>query len=172
MIIRSACIEDAGVLAELYSYYVENTAATLELIPPSAEEFGKRIECILNKYPYLVLEDNGVIVGFCYAAAFRVREGYKYSVESSVYVRNGLQKNGYGKLLMNALEEKLRQMGITNINVCIVCSDRNDEHLNRGSVIFHGGLGYSQVGIFHKCAYKFNRWYDVVWMEKHIGEHN
>lgn len=172
MQIRSACVNDAEALLSIYSYYVENTAVSLELTVPTVKEFRDRISNTLNRYPYLVAEDGNGIAGFCYASEFRVREGYRFSVETSVYVKNGLQKNGYGRMLVDALTEELKKIGIRNINVCIVSSEDKDDYVTDNSLNFHKKLGFSTVGRFHKCAYKFNRWYDVVWMEKHIGEHN
>lgn len=172
MNIRSATENDADALLSIYSYYVENTAATLEITTPTVDEFRNRIITILSLFPYLVIEENGKIIGYCYASKFRVREGYKYSVETSVYVKNGFQNKGYGKILMNRLEAELVNLGIRNINVCIVCFDSENKSNNNSSMEFHRKLGFSYVGKFHKCAYKFDNWYDVVWMEKHIGPHN
>lgn len=172
MNIRSATENDADALLSIYSYYVENTAATLEITTPTVDEFRNRIITTLSLFPYLVIEENGKIIGYCYASKFRVREGYKYSVETSIYIDHKEHKRGYGKMLMLALEDKLKSQGIRNVNVCIVCSDSVDEFLDNSSLRFHKNLGFSAVGRFHKCAYKFNKWYDVMWMEKHIGEHN
>ena len=74
-------------------------------------------------------------------------------------------------MLYEALEENLKKQGILNVNACIACPQVEDEYLTKDSVRFHGKLGYKMVGTFHKCGYKFNRWYDMVWMEKFIGEH-
>lgn len=169
--IRTASTCDAKALSEIYSYYVLNTAISFEYTAPSAEEFAERIKETLKKYPYLVLEAEGEIKGYAYAGPFKTREAYKYSVENTLYLRKGEQKKGYGKILLKALEEELKQKGFTNANACIAYTDKEDELLTNNSMEFHSHMGYSLVGTFHKCAYKFDRWYDMIWMEKHIGEH-
>ena len=74
-------------------------------------------------------------------------------------------------MLYEALEEKLKAMGIQNMYACIAYLDVEDEYLTKNSAEFHEHMGFSKVGVFHKCGYKFGRWYDMVWMEKLIGEH-
>ncbi len=170
-IIRSAAPDDAAALSEIYSYYVLNTAVSFEYSAPDSEEFRKRITDTLKGYPYLVLEAEGEIKGYAYAAPFKTRPAYKYSVETTVYLKNGCQKSGYGRALVSALENELRLRGFTNANACIAYTETEDEYLTHNSMDFHSHIGYRLVGIFHKCAYKFDRWYDMLWMEKHIGEH-
>jgi phosphinothricin acetyltransferase len=151
---------------------VTNTAISYEYEVPSYEEFRQRIEAILKKYPYLVLERDGEILGYAYAAPFKPREAYRFSVETTIYLKKGLQKKGYGRILLTALENELTERGFTNANACIAYTEADDEYLNRNSMEFHSHMGYALVGRFHKCAYKFGRWYDMIWMEKHIGEHS
>ena len=170
--IRSATVEDAEKLLEIYSYYVTNTAISFEYDVPAIEEFTSRIENTLKKYPYLVLEAEGEIKGYAYSGPFKTREAYKYSVENTIYLKNGVQKKGYGKALLTELEKQLKERGFTNANVCIAFTENEDEYLNNNSTQFHGYMGYRLVGVFHKCAYKFDRWYDMLWMEKHIAEHS
>ncbi len=169
--LRYACAEDAEPLLEIYSYYVSNTAISYEYDVPSVEEFRRRIVTTLEKYPYFVLEENGVVVGYSYAGPFKVREAYRYSVETTIYLKHGFQKKGYGRILLTALETELSERGFTNANACIAFTETDDEYLNKNSMAFHSAMGYTLVGRFHKCAYKFGRWYDMIWMEKFIGEH-
>lgn len=70
------------------------------------------------------------------------------------------------------LEEILAKQGVTNVNACIAYTEHEDKHLHNDSVCFHKKLGYKTVGIFHKCAYKFDKWYDMIWMEKFIAGHS
>ena len=170
-IIRTATVNDAEALLEIYSYYVLNTAVSFECEVPSIEEFRDRIETILKRYPYIVLEVDGSVKGYAYAAPFKTRDAYKFSVEITIYLENGSQKKGYGKILLTELEKQLRDNGFTNANACIAYTETEDEYLTNNSSEFHAHMGYRFVGVFHKCAYKFNRWYDMLWMEKHIGEH-
>ena len=162
---------DAAALLDIYSYYVLNTAISFEYEVPSLQEFRSRIENILKKYPYIVLEDSDGIAGYAYAAPFKTREAYKYSVEITIYLKKGVQKRGYGRALIEFLEKELESFGYTNANACIAYTENEDEYLNNNSMQFHSHMGYRLVGRFNKCAYKFDRWYDMIWMEKHIGEH-
>ena len=76
-----------------------------------------------------------------------------------------------GRRLYEALEEKLWEMGILNLYACIAYPETEDEYLTTNSADFHAHLGYTKVGEFHKCGYKFSRWYNIIWMEKIIGKH-
>lgn len=171
MMIRSAVPEDAKRLLEIYEYYVAETAVSLEYEVPTEAEFRSRIENTLKKYPYIVVEDEGIIQGYAYAGAFKGRAAYYRSCEVSIYVDRGANGRGYGRMLYEALEERLKAQGILNLYACIAYPIVEDEYLTKNSEQFHSHLGYSLSGIFHKCAFKFGRWYDMIWMEKIIGEH-
>lgn len=171
MKIRLANKEDAGRLLEIYGHYVRNTAISFEYVVPSVEEFSGRIENTLRKYPYLVLEEDGMIQGYAYAGVFKGRAAYDHSCEVSIYLALNAKGRGYGRMLYEALEEKLKAQGIRNLYACIASPIIEDEYLTGNSERFHRHLGYKRVGEFHECAYKFNRWYNMIWMEKIIGKH-
>ena len=138
---------------------------------PQLEDFKGRIAHTLEKYPYFVAELNGEIVGYAYASAFHPRAAYGWAAETSIYVRRDMKRMGLGRTLYDALETALKAQGVLNLNACIACPDVDDEYLTRNSISFHAHLGYSMVGEFHNCGYKFGRWYNMVWMEKMLGEH-
>ena len=169
--IRYAKLEDATRLVEIYRYYVEKTAITFEYEVPSIEEFQQRMIHVMEKYPYLVAKVDDQIVGYAYAGAFHARPAYDWAVETSIYVSELQKGEGIGKALYKALEEQLSRQHILNLNACIAYPETEDEHLNKDSVRFHTHLGYRMVGEFYQCGYKFDRWYNMVWMEKHIGAH-
>ena len=169
--IRPAKPEDAEKLLAIYAPYVEQTAITFEYEVPTVEEFRERIHNTLKKYPYLVAEQGGEPVGYAYVGPFHDRPAYDWAVETSIYVDQNKKRMGIGKKLHEALEEELRNRGFLNMNACIAYPAQEDEYLTRNSVEFHAHLGYRMVGQFHQCGYKFHRWYDMVWMEKFIGEH-
>lgn len=170
--IRIASAKDAAALLEIYAPYVKNTAITFEYEVPSLQEFERRIENILKKYPYLVAETDGKIVGYAYVSAFKERAAYDWAVETSIYIDEKLKRMGIGKKLYSVLEEILKKQNILNLNSCIAFADIEDEFLKNDSVYFHEKCGYSMVGKFHKCGCKFGKWYSMVWMEKFLGEHN
>ena len=169
--IRSAVPNDAKRLLEIYAYYVANTAVSFEYDVPTEEEFRIRIKNTLQKYPYLVLEEDGIIQGYTYAGVFKIRAAYARSCEVSIYVDRNTKRRGYGRMLYEALEEMLKKQGILNMYACIAHPIVEDEYLSKDSVKFHRHLGFTLVGEFHKCSYKFGRWYNMIWMEKIIGEH-
>lgn len=171
IIIRSAKVDDAEKILDIYSWYVENTAITFEYTVPGVEEFRGRIAATLEKYPYIVAEREGEVLGYAYAGTFHARAAYDWSVETSIYVKRELRREGIGALLYKELEKRLGEQGILNLYACIASIEREDEYLTLDSVRFHEHLGYRLVGEFKKCGYKFSRWYDMVWMEKFIGEH-
>ena len=135
------------------------------------KEFEGRIASTLEKYPYIVVILEGKIVGYAYAGAFKSRAAYDWGVEMTVYVDRNLKRMGIGRILYEKIEAILGAQGILNVNACIGYPEKEDEHLTWDSVKFHDKLGYKKIGHFHECGYKFNRWYDMVWMEKLIGEH-
>ena len=169
--IRTAVPADAQTLLDIYAPYVEHTAITFEYEVPSVEEFSSRIRHTLQKYPYLVAEENGRLLGYAYASPFHDRPAYDWSVETSIYVDQKICHRGVGKKLHDALEAALKEQGILNMNACIAYPPVDDEYLDKNSVEFHKHMGYRLVGEFYKCGYKFHRWYNMVWMEKLIGEH-
>lgn len=171
MIIRNAVPQDAKALLKIYEPYVENTAISFECDIPSEEEFKKRIENTIKKYPYLIAENDNQILGYAYAGAFYGRAAYDWSVETTIYLAPDAQKKGVGRTLYEVLEEKLKDMGIKNLYACIAYPENEDEYLDKNSALFHEHMGYKEVGKFYKCGYKFNRWYSMIWMEKIIGEH-
>ena len=169
--IRAAKREDAQELLELYAPYVEKTAITFEVTVPSVEEFAGRILQTLQRYPYIVAEENHEILGYAYTGPFKERAAYDWAVETSIYVKMGRTRGGIGKMLYASLEETSHRQHILNMNACIASPVVEDEYLTRNSIDFHEHLGYALVGTFHQCGFKFGRWYDMVWMEKIIGDH-
>lgn len=171
MLVRDAAPADAPRLLEIYAHYVNNTAVTFEYDPPSLEEFRARMEKTMRRYPYLVAERDGRVEGYAYAGAFVGRAAYDWSCETTIYLAPAAQKCGLGRALYEALEEALRAMGILNLYACIAFPQTGDEYLTANSAQFHAHLGYQKVGLFRRCGYKFGRWYDMIWMEKMLGQH-
>ena len=148
--IRPAVPEDAPALLAIYAPYVRETAVTFEYEIPTPEEFAGRIRRILKRYPYLAAQSGDEVLGYACAGAFKERAAYDWSVE----------------------ERCLAAQHIQNLNACIADpAQAGDPYLTGASAAFHARMGYQLVGRFHKCGYKFGRWYDMVWMEKILGAH-
>lgn len=171
VMLRLAKPEDAKELLRIYAPYVKETAITFEYEVPTEEEFRGRIEKTLQHYPYLVAEDETGILGYAYAGRFQPRVAYDWAAETSIYIRMDQKRRGLGRMLYQALEEALKRQGILNVYACIACTETEDAHLKNDSIFFHEHLGYRLVGTFYQCGYKFHHWYDMVWMERMIGEH-
>ena len=169
--IRAATENDAEALVNIYSYYVTNTAITFEWEIPTVEEFRNRIHNITQKYPYIVAEIDGVPVGYAYANTFRTRAAYAWTVETSIYVNKDYRRKGIGKILLQELETKLKAQNVLNVYAGITYIEKEDEYSTHASVDFHSAMGYKKIAQFNQCGYKFKRWYDVVFMEKMLGEH-
>lgn len=169
--IRNATIMDAKRILEIYDYYVHNTAITFEYDTPSIFEFKERMKNTMKKYPYLVILRDENIVGYAYAGPFVGRAAYDWSCEVTVYLDHNTQKCGFGRKIYEALEIELHKMGIINLYACIAYPEKEDEYLTTNSADFHMHLGFTKVGEFHRCGYKFERWYNMIWMEKVIGKY-
>lgn len=190
ILIRPAAAADAPGLLAIYAPYVRKTAITFEYDVPSEEEFRGRIERTLERFPYLaayrysVPADSGdphaaaaedphaageeELLGYAYAGHFKSRAAYDWACEVSIYVREDMKRRGIGRRLYEALELCLEAMGMRNLYACIGVPEEDDEYLNHDSVRFHERLGYRVCGTFRRCGYKFNRWYDMCWMEKFL----
>ena len=169
--IRVATPDDADALLSIYAPYVEETAISFETIVPTVGEFRRRIIHTLARYPYLVAEYRGVILGYAYTGPFVGRAAYDWCAETSIYVDKNCRKNGVGRALYDAIERISRAQNIQTLCACIGVPEIDDVTLTHNSIDFHSHLGYRMVGEFRRCGYKFERWYNMAWMEKHIGAH-
>ena len=164
--IRVARESDAAALRDIYAPYVERTAVSFEYEAPDVATFLERIRRVQERYPYLVAESDGALLGYAYAGSFHTREAYSWSAEASIYLRMDCRRMGIGAALDRALESALRARGVRRLHASIAVPDDPDEHLTLDSVRFHNAMGFRTVGEFHHCGWKFNRWYSTVWMEK------
>ena len=173
IIIRDATVNDIESLLSVYAPYVENTAVSFEYEVPSIDEFRSRFEKITKKYPYIIAEDTkGNVLGYAYYNEFKAREAYRYSVETTIYLAKEACGREIGRKLYEVLEKAAKAQNITNMNACIAVPIKEDIHLSNDSFYFHSKMGFELVGTFHKSGYKFEKWYDMIWMEKMIGEHD
>jgi phosphinothricin acetyltransferase len=168
IIIRPATTKDAAVVCEIYTPYVLNTAITFDLDAPTVEDMREKISTLLKTYPFLVAEENGEVVGYTYASAFRPRQAYLYSIETSIYVRQDYKGNGIGRKLYTALENVLRLQHVYTANACISYVDPADEYAPATSRRFHERLGYTLTAHIPNCGRKFDKWYGIIWMQKEL----
>lgn len=158
MNIRSANLTDAAQIAEIYNYYIQYTHQTFETEPLSAEDMRTRISEVLGNFPYVVAEENGEIFGYAYAAQFKLRRAYEFSVEVSIYVKNDTKQKGIGTQLYTQLFAELRDTDIHAIIAGISLP-------NDASIRFHEKFGFEKVAHFREVGYKLGRWVDVGFWE-------
>ena len=164
IIVRMADTRDAQEMLDIYEPYVKETAITFEYEPPALEEFSGRIKRTLERYPWLAAVDGERIAGYSYVSPFKDRAAYDWAVETTIYIRPIYKGQGIGRLLYGKLEAILKEQHILNLNACIA-------YPHPESIAFHEKMGYKTNAHFHKCGYKFDTWYDMIWMEKMLGEH-
>jgi phosphinothricin acetyltransferase len=152
--IRLACPEDAGSILDIYRPYVLNTAISFETDAPSLAEMSKRISDTLTHFPWLIIEDDKSILGYAYAGPFKSRCAYSWSVESTVYVKEGFHGKGIGKKLYLDLLERLKNQGAVNVIGGIALP-------NEASVGLHESFGFKQIAQFKDIGFKLGKWWDV-----------
>ena len=168
LIIRDALTKDAARLVEIYSYYVKETAVSFEYEVPSVSDFEDRIRHIREKYPYLVCEKDGKILGYVYASAYGTRAAYNWTAMTSIYLDKDQRRQGIGTLLYKELEKRLKDMGIINLLAGVAYCEEEEEHLSHDSYKFHLKEGYLKVAHMPAIGKKFDRWYDLLWLQKTI----
>ena len=165
-IIRDVKISDAERLVEIYSPYIRNTAVSFEYHVPTVAEFEERIRDYTKKYPYLVCEKDGQVVGYAYASAYSTREAYNWTAMTSIYIDEDCRRQGVGSLLYRELERRLKSQGIVNLLAGIAYAEKEDEYITHDSLKFHTREGYTKVAHMKAVGKKFDRWYDLIWMQK------
>lgn len=164
MIVRAAGPSDAQALAAIYGHHALTGFGTFEEVPPSPEEMERRRLAVVERgLPYLVAEDAGQVLGFAYAAPFRARAAYRYTVEDSVYVAPEAIGRGVGKAVLGAVIAACEAAGMRQVVAVI------GDSANAGSIGLHRSLGFADAGVGRSFGYKLGRWVDIVWMQKALN---
>lgn len=162
MTIRFARLEDAAGILDIYAPYIRETAITYEYEVPSLQDFTARVEKIAARYPYLVCEEDGEILGYAYASEYRTRAAFQWDTELSIYLRQDLQGRGIGRMLYDRLLPMLTVQGFQKAYASISVP-------NPSSVAFHRAYGFREVACFEHVGYKLGSWRDLLWMEKRLA---
>lgn len=164
-VIRDACDGDMEAIRDIYTHHVLYGLATFEEVPPSVDELRSRRASVLAMgLPYLVAELNGEIVGHSYATAYRPRPAYRFSIEDSVYVADGLGGWGVGTALLQELIARCEKGPWRQMLAVIGNSG------NAGSLALHRRMGFQPIGTFKSAGFKLGRWVDTVLMQRALGE--
>jgi len=163
-LIRPATDSDMPAITAIYQHHVLNGTGTFEITPPTLEDMQARRADVLSKgLPYLVLENEGEVVGFSYCNWFKPRPAYRFSAEDSIYLAPQAAGKGWGRLLLQELKASAQRAGLRKL--IAVIGDSN----NHASIGLHRALGFQQVGVISDCGWKFDRWLDIVLMECPLG---
>ena len=157
--IRIATEADVSQILAIYAPYIETTTVTFEYRVPTREAFLARFRAITARFPWLVWEEDGRILGYAYGSAPFERDAYRWCAEDSVYLLPEARGRGIGRKLCTALEKILFYQGYRRI-YAIIASE------NRDSITFHKKLGYRFLGELPDAGFKFGRWVGIVWMDK------
>jgi L-amino acid N-acyltransferase YncA len=163
-LIRPSSGDDVAVVTSIYAWHVHHGTGTFEIDSPDEAEMGRRRADVLAKgLPWLVLEQEGTVVGYASANQFRPRPGYRFCLEDSVYLANGFAGRGYGRLLLTELVARCEAAGARQMLAVI------GDSANAGSIGVHRALGFDHVGTTRAVGWKFDRWLDVVFMQRSLG---
>jgi L-amino acid N-acyltransferase YncA len=159
--IRLATTADAGAIAAVYGPYCDETVISFEEAAPGAEEMARRIATIGATRPWIVLEDDGRVIGFAYASAHHERAAYRWSVSTAIYISRDHHRRGAGRALYTTLLALLRALGYRQATAGIT-------HPNPASVGLHSAFGFAPVGVYRHIGYKMGGWHDVGWYQAEI----
>lgn len=164
VIIRDATDDDFSAIEAIYAHEVLRTLSNFEEVPPAADELLSRRDAVLRAgLPYLTAELDGAVVGYSYAALYRTRTAYRFTLEDSVYVARAMHRRGVGRALLDALIARCEGGPWRQMVAVIGHGD------NAASIALHKGLGFRMVGTFEAVGYKLGDWVDTVLMQRPLG---
>ena len=159
--IRMATLKDAPAILEIYEPYIRNTSITFEYDPVPVEIFQKRMDSVMQHFPWLVYECNGRIIGYAYCSRFKERAAFDWDCECSVYIAETEHRRGIASKLYQVLLDLVQKQGYYTIYALITNS-------HSSSVAFHTKFGFEKVAVYEKTGYKFDQWWDLLVMQKRI----
>ena len=164
ILIRPSTADDLLAVTAIYGWHVRHGTGTFEIEPPTADDMVRRRDDVLGKgLPFLVIEAGGELCGFAYANQFRPRPAYRFCLEDSIYLAPGRAGHGLGKLLLLELLARCEAAGARQMLAVIGDSE------NAGSIGLHRSLGFAHTGTMRAAGRKFERWLDVVVMQRSLG---
>ena len=165
MLIRPSTAEDLPAITAIYADAVLHGTGTFELEPPDLSEMARRHDDVLSKdLPWLVAEEiSGEVLGYAYANHFRPRRAYRFCLEDSIYLHPSAHGRGVGKLLLAELMARCEALGARQMLAVI------GDSANGGSIAVHAALGFTHTGVLKASGWKFDRWLDVVLMQRALG---
>lgn len=161
-LVRQARDGDAAACAAIYAPYVRETTISFETEPPSVAVMAQRIVSARRSHGWLVLVDDGRVVGYAYGGPYKERPAYRWSVEVSVYLERGHRRRGGGRMLYQALFAHLADRGFRTAVAGMTLP-------NDASAGLHAALGFEPIGVLRRIGWKHGAWHDVAWLQRPIG---
>lgn len=163
--IRDADLADVAALQAIYAHHVRHGTASFEIEPPDCDEMARRRDDVVARgLSYLVAELDRHVVGYGYAAPYRLRPAYRYTVENSIYVASNLSGRGIGRAILTELIARCEAAGLRRMVAVI------GDSANAASIGLHEALGFELVGVLPGVGFKFGRWIDSVLMQRALGD--
>lgn len=164
LIIRNSLPEDIPAITAIYTHHVLHGTGTFEIEPPTCEDMaGRRADVLGKGLPYLVATDGQQVLGFAYCNWFKPRPAYRFSAEDSIYLAPEALGRGLGRSLLAELMQRAETAGVRKLIAVI------GDSANQGSIGVHHSVGFTHVGVLKSSGWKFDRWLDVVLMDKALG---
>jgi L-amino acid N-acyltransferase YncA len=164
VVIRPSRVGDVAQIAAIYGYHVLHGLASFEEVPPDIDELAsRRRDILVHGLPYLVAERSGRVLGYCYAAPYRTRSAYRFTLEDSIYIDQAEVRRGVGKALLATVLDHCAELGYRQMVAVIGGSD------TWPSIRLHAALGFTRVGVLPAVGFKFGSWVDIVLMQRALG---
>lgn len=160
--LRMACEADVPAMLDIYAPAVRDTVVSFEYAPPSLLEFQQRFLRVTSRFPWIVAEADGQVVGYTYADAPFSRAAYQWSTDFAIYINAEARNSGLGKVLTRALMDMLTRLGYARLYAVVVAS-------NRPCLRMLANLDFTQEACLVRSGYKFGSWHDVLWLGKELA---
>ncbi len=165
LIIRSSIDADLPAITAVYAHHVLTGTGTFEVDPPNVDDMRSRRDDVLSKgLPWLVVVEDETVLGYAYCNWFKPRPAYRFSAEDSIYLSPEAAGKGLGRMLLAELMARAQRAGVRKLIAVI------GDSANAGSIAVHKSAGFQDVGVLKSCGWKFDKWLDVVLMDKTLGE--
>ncbi|UJW32149.1 N-acetyltransferase family protein [Saccharothrix sp. AJ9571] len=159
--VRSVKDADLDAVAAIFGHYAEHTTATFETVSPSAVQWRQKAEELTGRgLPFLVVEVEGAVAGFAYAAPWRTKPAYRHTVENTVYLAPEWTGKGLGRLLLDSLIEQCREAGMRQV-IAVIAGDG-------ASVALHRKCGFTEAGVLRNVGFKLERWLDTRLFQREL----
>lgn len=161
--VRIAQAGDVPAICAIVNHYIAHSTANLRTEPQAEAEWEHDLETYGGRYPWLVAEEDGTVVGLAYAKPWNPRGAYDWTAESTIYIGDGQTGKGVGSALYGRLFKLMEQQGFRSVIAGVTSP-------NPGSEALHAAFGFKRVGTLANAGYKFNTWYDVGLWQRELAE--